>query len=271
VSPLWRDELGVHLAPSRVWMVRLKRGLKPIIDAECEQQVETAGTPDWTGALQAVDSLLAQPQWRGAGLRVVIDDCWARYAIVPWVAALRTADERLDHARQLLASSYGDAVVAWEVQVSEAPPQISRVACTVPTELLSAVRSMCLNHGARLISLQPQLVAAYQNWRNSLPPVGVWFVTVGTGTLAAARLGDRAWDRVYNVRIGSDWLRELKRLQTFGRISAGNPEEGRVYVEAPCAWRALAGETANDLHWLEDDAGPLTTLQRLSYLRRYAA
>ena len=44
-----------------------------------------------------------------------------------------------------------------------------------------------------------------------------------------------------------------------------------MYVDAPYAWREVAGEVGRDLHWLEDDERPLTTLQRLSRVRRLAA
>ena len=271
MSPLWRDELGIYLAPQRVCAVRLKRGLKPAISGEYEQTVESDHVGHWGAALTATDALLSQPQWGGAAIRVVLADWWARYAIVPWVADLDSAEERLAYARQLLTSAYGDAISTWDVQVSDAPPTMSRVACTLPAELTEGVRTLCTKHGAKLASLQPQLIAAYESWRYKLPPGGAWFVSIGDGTLAAARLAEQGWDRVHSVRIGPEWTRELKRLQTFGRLASHNPEEGHVYVDAPCAWREVAGDAGRDLHWLEDDERPLTTLTRLSRVRRLAA
>src|SRR5262249_18583419 len=128
-----------------------------------------------------------------------------------------------------------------------------------------------LRHAVKLLSLQPQLLASYNNWRTHLPAAGAWFVTIGEGSLAAARLGTKAWDRVHSVRIGSDWIRDLKRLQVFGRLASERPEEGQVYVEAPTAWREVAGASAQDLHWLEEDSDVSTTLQRLGRMRRMAA
>ena len=270
MSPLWRDELGLYLAPRRVCLVRLKRGLKPTIAGEHEQLVETDHVGHWGPALTAADALLSQPQWGGAAVRVVLADWWARYLIVPWVASLGSAEERLAHARQLLASAFGDAVSDWDVQVSDVPPTVPRVACTMPADLTGAVRDVCAKHGARLASLQPQLVAAYDSCRHLLPATGAWFVSIGDGMLAAARMAHEAWDRVHSVRIGPDWTRELKRLQTFGRLASMNPQEGQVYVDAPYAWREVAGAAGRDLHWLEDEA-PLTTLQCLSHVRRLAA
>jgi len=271
VSPLWRDEIGIHLSPRRLCMVRMKRGVRPALGAEHEQAIESDAAGTWTAPLAAVDALLALPEWQGADVRVVLADCWARYAIVPWVGELSSSDERVGHARQLLASTYGDAVGSWDVRLSEAAPQSARVACTMPVELLDGVRTVCAKHGIKLASLQPQLIVAYELWRHQLPPSGAWFVTVGDGTLAAARLGQHAWDRVHSVRIGSDWARELKRLQTFGRLASASPDDGRVYVDAPQAWREVAGPAGKDLHWLEDDANLSTTLHRLGRVRRLAA
>ncbi|MDB6092371.1 MAG: hypothetical protein JWN85_5155 [Gammaproteobacteria bacterium] len=271
MSPLWRDEIGVHLSPRRLCMVRLKRGVKPTLLAEHEEECKPAQANEWTAALQALDTLLAQPVWRGALLRVVIADSWARYAIVPWVSELSSTDERVGHARQLLASTYGDAVSDWEVRLSEAPPESPRVACTIPVALLEGLRAVCARQDVKLASLQPQLVAAYDGWRHRLPAAGAWFVTVDEGTLAAARIGRTGWDRVYSVRIGSDWARELKRLQTFGRLASASPDEGQVFVDAPQAWREVAGAAGQDLQWLEEDSAPMTTLQRLARARRLAA
>lgn len=276
MSPLWRDEVGAYLSPHRLCLVRMKRGVKPSHVAEHELRFEGVKTDSWAAALEAFAGTLAQAPWAGTHTRVVIADHWARYAIVPWVAALDSVEERLAHGRQLLTSLYGEAVAGWDVRISEAPPQATRVVCAVPAELLAGLRAACAAHGSPLLSLQPQLVAAYEAWRHCLPQANAWFVSVEQGSLAAARLGRHGWDRVHGVRIGADWLRELKRLQTFGRLASNSPEEGRVYVDAPHAWRevaagAAAGGDSSGLQWLEEPNGPMTTLQRLGRTRRLAA
>lgn len=276
MSPLWRDEVGAYLSPHRLCLVRMKRGTKPAPAAEHEQRFEVVKNDSWSAALEAFKLMLSQEPWSGARCRVVLADHWARYAIVPWVAALNSAQERLAHGRQLLTSLYGEAVAGWDLRMSDAPPQATRVICAVPGELIEGVRGACAAHGGTLLSLQPQLVAAYEAWRHCLPLSNAWFVSVEQGSLAAARLGRHGWDRVHGVRIGSDWMRELKRLQTFGRLASNSPEEGQVYVDAPHAWREVAGGTAHaadasGLQWLEEPQGPMTTLQRLGRTRRLAA
>jgi len=157
------------------------------------------------------------------------------------------------------------------VRVSDAPPNVAQVACTIPAPLIAAVRAACEKYAVKLVSLQPQLIAAYASFRHCLPKASAWFVTVEQGSLAAARIGNNGWDRVHTVRIGPDWTRELKRLQAFGTIASNNPEEGCVYVDAPHTWRVVAGAAGKGLHWLEEPSGPLSTLQRLGRVRRLAA
>jgi len=266
----------VYLSPHRVCLVRMQRGLRPRLQAEHQRRFEDVRDDSWSQPLEALGKLLAEESWRGARLRVVLADHWVRYAIVPWSAALSSPEERLAHARQLLASVYGDAVAGWDVRISEAAPNTTRVACAVPGELIAAVAQVCAARGGLLLSLQSQLVASYETWRHSLPRANAWFVSIEQGSLAAARLARSGWDRVHVVRIGADWTRELKRLQIFGRLASSAPGEGQVYVDAPCAWREIAvgaagSAGASGLQWLEESTGTPTTLQRLGMTRRIAA
>jgi hypothetical protein len=263
VSPLWRDEVGAYLSPHHLCLVKMQRGVHPTLAGEHEQRFEGVKDEAWNRPLEALGAMLAQEPWCGSRLRLVLADHWARYAIAPWVAALGSNEERIAHGRQLLGSLYGDAVAGWDVRISEA--------------LIAAVRSLCVAHGCKLLSLQSQLVASYAAWRHALPESSAWFVSIEPGSMAAARVGRHGWDRVHVVRIGADWMRELKRLQTFGRLASHAPQEGQVYVEAPHAWREIAlaaagGTDAGGLQWLEDSSGAeLTTLQHLSKARRMAA
>src|SRR5256885_3167688 len=201
----------------------MKRGVKPTPVAEHEQRFEGSRTDSWAAALEAFASLRGESPWTGASTRVVIADHWAGYAIAPGVAALNSAGERLAHGRQLLTSLYGEAVAAWDVRISEAPPQATRVACAIPGELLAGVRAACAAQGSALLSLQPQLVAAYEAWRHCLPQSNAWFVSVEQGSLAAARLGRHGWGRGHRVRLRAGWVRQRQRPQTLRRLAGKRP------------------------------------------------
>jgi hypothetical protein len=272
VSPLWRDEVGIYLAQRRVCLVRMRRGIRPTLAQE-HDHAEPLAEAGWPGSLALLEQQLADPAWSDARSRVVIADLWVRYAVVPWSDSLNSAAERLGHARELMAGVFGDGMGDWTVSLSDAPPGQSRLASAMPTALLESLREMSARHGQKLASVQPQLIAAYNTWRHVLPGgAAAWFVTVEEGSLAALRMCGDGIDRVHAVRIGLDWARELKRLQTFGRLASASPTDGRVYVDLPAALRTLRpAEMSADLEWLDEPNPPLTTLHRLEHLRRRAA
>src|SRR3989442_6002998 len=124
----------------------MKRGVRPTPVAEHEQRLEGVKGDSFGPALEAFAAMLAQSPWQGTATRVVIADHWARYAIVPWVAALGSAQERLAHGRQLLAGLYGEAGEGWDVRISRAPPGAARGAPSGPGELIRAGRTDLSSH-----------------------------------------------------------------------------------------------------------------------------
>ncbi len=271
MSPLWRDEVGLYLAQRRVCLVRIRRGIRPTLTRETDH-VDPLAASGWESALALLEQQLADRAWSDARARVVIADQWVRYSVVPWSDALNSAAERVAHARELMAGIFGEAMSDWTVSLSEAPPGVSRLASAMPTALLTSLQALTAAHGQRLASVQPQLIAAYNTWRHVLPAAAAaWFVTVDEGSLAALRMCGEGIDRVHAVRIGLDWARELKRLQTFGRLASESPTDGRVYVDLPAALRMVHAGASADLEWLEEPNPPLTTLHQLEHLRRRAA
>ncbi|MDP9087799.1 MAG: hypothetical protein M3O26_03565 [Pseudomonadota bacterium] len=271
MSPLWRNEVGVYVTPRRIYLVRIKRGMRPVLERE-EDHVVAEATGGWEGALNLYESLLATGGWSDAAARIVLGDHWVRYTIVPWSDALSGPAERLAHARELLSSVFGESMSDWTITLSSSPPGVSCLASAVPTALLTALKDLTLRHGQKLITVQPQLIAAFNTWRHALPvAASAWFVTLEEGSLAALRMCSQGIDRVHAVRIGADWARELKRLQTFGRLASSSLADGRVYVDLPVALRAMRPEITADLEWLDEPNPPLTTLHQLEFLRRKAA
>jgi hypothetical protein len=237
-----------------------------------ESHIDPLAAPGWDGVLALLEQRLSQGPWTDARARVVVADQWVRYSVVPWSDALSSAAERVAHARELMSGIYGDTMNDWTLSLSEAPPGESRLVSAMPSALLESLRELTARHGQKLASVQPQLIAAYNTWRHVLPAGdAAWFVTVEEGSLAALRMCADGIDRVHAVRIGLDWARELKRLQTFGRLASASPNDGRVYVDLPVALRALRPEMSAHLEWLDEPNPPLTTLHQLEHLRRRAA
>ena len=271
MSPLWRDEIGIYLAPHKLSVTRLARGVRAQQVAQAGWVNDVAGDSHWTAVLAALDAKLSQPEWQKAAVRIVLADHWVRYATVPYAAALSGEAERLTHARHVLTGIYGEIVSQWTVTLSDSRPGAAQVACAVPAALIEELQLILTRHQLPLKSLQPQLISAYNHWRASLPDGGAWFVSIEQGTLAAARLVPGGWDRVHSVRIGADWAVELRRLQTFGRLANNSSQEGRVYVDAPAGLRIAAGPSGTELIWLEEERAGDSTAGKLEFLRRHQA
>jgi hypothetical protein len=252
VSPLWRDETRIWIAPGEIRISRFNRGVRPTPAGEVTRRVESSGL-QWQPALSAIESLLQDAQWCAKNVQVVISNLWTRYAIVPWAPDVVSGEERGAYARICLSQIYGTVDDTWRVTLSESQTGRASVACAVPEALIGSLRVLLNARGLRLASLQPLLIASYNQWVRRIPDGPAWFVCVEEGALTAARLAIGEWDRVYAARIGQDWSVELLRLQAFARMASSPGASVRVFVHAPARLRELAGVDESGLEWLSDE------------------
>jgi hypothetical protein len=252
VSPLWRDEITIFLAQRKLTLVRRGRGLRPRIVAATELAVPAGAFGDLDPVLARLADVLAEPTWHGAAARVVVaDQPWARYGIVPWPATRLDPAARLTHARCVLADSYGEAVADWCVTLADTPPGQSYVACAMPAGLRTALEDALAPARLALVSLQPQLVVAFNAWRHRLSGDDTWFVSVDDESLSAVHLSHGAWDRVHMARLSKDWGVELERLLAFGRLTRAAGGVGRMFVDAP-AWMRGGVAASAGVEWVEE-------------------
>jgi hypothetical protein len=271
VSLLWRDEVGIYVAPERILLVRTQRGLRPRKVAERSISIAQTETHDWQPALAALDAELADSTWHGANTSVVISDHWARYAVLPPNPLLKSVTEKLNHAHHIFSDIYGDIVNDWKVAISDSAIESGHIGSALPNALLEHLTMVLTRYGMPLVSVQPQLISSFNRWSGYLPAGGAWFITIEAGSLAAARVVPNGWDRVYTLRIGSDWQIDLRRLQKFGQLASMKANDGQVFVDAPVTIRHSAQPIANVLRWLDDHQPKrLSTLDHLHLLRRNA-
>jgi hypothetical protein len=186
---------------------------------------------------------------------------------VPWPATRLDAAGLMTQARYLLSDTYGAAVADWTVTLADTPPGRSYIACAIPAALRSALEDTLAPARLRLVSLQPQLVVAFNAWRGRLAGDDAWFVNADYGSLSAVHLTYGAWERVYMARLSADLGVELERLQAFGRLSRAASATSRMYVDAPVGMRrGIAVQSG--VEWLEDDGDDAVQAHELALLRR---
>lgn len=256
MSPRWRDEVAIYLAPRKLALVR-RGGLRRRVVAATELVLAIPGgaPSDAAPVLALLGDLLAAPAWQHAAARVVVaDHAWARCAVVPWPATRLDAAARVAQARYVLADLYGQGVADWDVTLSAVPPGRPCVACAMPGTLRGALEATLAPAKLSLVSLQPQLVVAFNAWRGRLPADDAWFVTVDDGVLSAVHLAGGAWDRVHTARVTPAWAVELERLRAWARLTGAAGARGRVFVDAP-GWMRRGAPAGAGIEWLEQGDG----------------
>ena len=149
---------------------------------------------------------------------VVLSNHFARYTIVP-PQEDATAEEELALARFQFAKIHGERARGWEVRISRAGGG-PRLACAIDAGLLERLKA-CFPKGgkARLASVQPALMAAYNAARKRIPREGAWLLLTEPGRSCLARLGPKGWGSVQNGP-ESDWERQIERERSR---SGGEP------------------------------------------------
>jgi hypothetical protein len=122
---------------------------------------------------------------------VVLSNHFVRYAVLPADTGAATPEEELALARFQFARIHGERAKSWEVRVCDG------LACAIDSALLQDIKRM-FNGKARLVSVQPRLMAAYNGARRRIPREGAWLLLAERGRTCLARLAARRWASVYN-------------------------------------------------------------------------
>lgn len=145
---------------------------------------------------------------RGSRVTAVVSSHHARYALLPWSRHLSGGPEWEAFARHRFTETHGAQAKDWEIRVSPAPGSSPRVACALDAELLSGLRTALDSVGAKLVSVQPALMHAFNSHRRRIGNGPAWLVAPEDGRLTIALIANGLWRLVRVRNVGEDW-REL--------------------------------------------------------------
>lgn len=245
MSRLWRDRLLVSLAPGAIALVRVTGGLTPRILAKQAIECDPAfGAEPWQGAVAALAEAAGALRGERLDATVVLSNHFVRYALVEIDSALAGEDEQLALARFHFGRIYGERAKGWDVRLSDAPRGAPRMASAVDATLIPAIRE-CFPRGgkARLVSVQPYLMSAFNCWRSSVAKEDGWLLLVEPERTCLALVAADKWAAVQTLRgeyaQATDWAELLDRQQ----LRAGTePAAHTVHVHAPASAKAVASE-----------------------------
>ena len=230
MSRLFPDRVSITISPGEVVL-----GGKTI---PCDPAY---GAEPWQGAVAA---LAAHAFDAPSRVTVVLANPFVRYAVVPWSEGLDTPEEEDAYVRHHFAKVYGERARDWALRASEAPPGAPRLASAVDRRLIDDLKALFPAGGkARLVSVQPQLMSRFNEWRGFIPAEGAWLVLAEPGRACVALHGRAGWAGVVNGK--GAWLELLERERY--RLGGEAPDTvllaGAKPPDAPAHWkfRELAG------------------------------
>lgn len=219
MSPRWRDERRVALAPAAAKWARWTRGwARAPVESACVPAAAGGGGPAWRApleALRAAWSAEADGPARSAAVRVILSNHFVRYVVVPWRAELRGRAERQALAEHAFLSTYGEPAAAWHVRLAPSRYGAAALACAVDRELAAALAALCEAGHHRLAGVQPLLMSAFNQHRHEFGAAACLFV-LEPGRLCCAWWQDGNWQAVRSVRLtgpaGAALLERERRL-----------------------------------------------------------
>ena len=191
MSLLWpKKHLRIGLGPDRIMVA----GAKAI------------DVPEADGGWEAPLKILAEAIKPNSGeASIVLADQFARYVLLPWNETLKTPEQWLALAKHRFAGLHGARAAEWQIKVTETAPAGPRLACAVDRILIEKMVSVFSANGAKLVSVQPFLVAAYNRIRATVGNSSCWVVVEEPGRLTLVLIQRGAWLAIRSRRCDERW------------------------------------------------------------------
>jgi len=223
----WRERLLIGFSPSELTLARMKGLLRPRVTAKHTVPCDPAfGSEPWHGAAAALKDAAEALRSEALDVTVVLSNQFVRYALVPWNDALAGAAEELAFARHCFAKIHGERSKTWTLSLSEEPAGMPRLAGAIDTALLESIRACFPTGGkARLVSMQPYLMAAVNCWRGSMAQTGAWLLIPEPERACLVLHSKGQWQAVLNTKgiynAPEEWVTLLDRERH--RVVEGDP------------------------------------------------
>ena len=201
MSRLFPERLRLRLAPAEV-----SAGGRVLA---CDPDF---GPAPWQGALAALRGLELKDRCR---VTVLLANQFVRYAVVPWSDALATEAEEEAYVRHHFARIHGERAKSWALRWS------GGLAAAVDAQLIEEIRRSFPRTGkAKLDSVQPEFMAAFNRARGAIPASGAWLVLADAERACIALHVRGRWLSVQNAR--GPWRPLLERERH--RAPGANPD-----------------------------------------------
>lgn len=240
MSRLWPEPIQVVLHPEQVTLLRLKSLSSHRVIERKTLKCDYGDGLDapWRNALTALGTMLGDLDARRRRATVILSNHFVRYALIADTTQVGSAEEEYALLQHQFARIYGGASSEWNLTLSRTGrPDRARVACAVDRGLTDALRTLFQPTRTVLRSIQPYLMAAFNQHRAHLRQ-SVRLALVEAGILCLASIQDGRWHAIRCAKCHDDWrhdlIIELDREEL--RSAGADPDAARpvpVLVLAP--------------------------------------
>lgn len=246
MSLLWRDQVRIVLSPDRLIAVRVRLGLRARILAK--EIVPIVGDGNhWQAALAALAETLKQDAWQKADAVVILSNRFASYQLLPWNGTTLSAAEQQARAGYVYAQTYGDASAALELRISEGSVGTACVVAGIEKELLEALRQIFSASTLKLVSVQPYLMSAFNQFRQKLERTTQWFVVQEHGTMCAVLLHRGTWQSLRVKQTAGNWVEDMQLILRREQISNDLAEQANTV--SVCTFDGESNEFSLGADW----------------------
>lgn len=191
-----------HLQPGRAVLHR--NGTAPIVFATKPGSKGTESHEHLQQLLEAARPPSNASTSRGLRVSVVLSSHFVHLQLLPWRQGLRSDAEWIALARHAWTAVHGSVVQSWGICVSESTPGQPRVACGIDGRLVESLRDACAIAGARLESVTPHFMKAFNAVRHQLGRNQAWFADVEPGRAVIGLVRDGEWLSLRSRRLTND-------------------------------------------------------------------
>lgn len=214
------DSLRIALTPGEAALLR-PRGT-PASRALASNERSAASL------LPLLDEALADPDWHGRRVEVVLSQHFVRHVLTPPPGkALSRAEERALVSASL-RGIYGDDALQWNVQVLSQPPQYGLVGAAMDASFIQQLDALLARRGFREVTIRPLASIAAQHLPGKFAG---WWALAEPGWLTLFGSANGVWHHLGGQPVGDDWVDALPDLIEREAISATQTLPSAVWVQ----------------------------------------
>jgi hypothetical protein len=225
VSLSWPKRICAALFADHVaWAARARGPRRRVLAQGVEPAPGPGGPTSWSGATQALAAVLDANAGARSELVVLLSGLFVHPLLVPWPAEIQDDAEGAALVAHHFRRVFGDESSNWEFAFDRDADGPARLACAVERGLLAALRETAGAARARLLSVEPLLVSALNQWSRRIGRRPTLFFVAEAGRYCAATFR------------GGDW-----QALRCGRLAGTDPDSLREALEREAALTAETG------------------------------